>query len=78
MKGKSNGGGTQMLRPQAATKQKGKNKTQTNTKTEVNQEQKIPKKGGVKIGETQDDTKWRCKICKQLNENELDVCQTCD
>jgi len=33
MKGKSNGGGTQMLRPQAGTKQKGKSQTQTTTKT---------------------------------------------
>ena len=78
MKGKSNGGGTQLIRPQAGTKQKGKTKTQTDTKTQVKVEQKIPKKGGVRIGETYDDTTWRCRICKQLNENEFEVCQTCD
>lgn len=33
MKGKANGGGTQIVRPQVRNKQKGKNQTQNSTKS---------------------------------------------
>ena len=58
--GASNSNGTQLLRP--------KNAKKTETKTEQKKEEYVmPKKGGVKIGDSTDSDKWRCKTCKRLN-----------
>ena len=32
---------------------------------------------GVKVGEESDPNKWRCAVCKHLNEETEDVCTTC-
>ena len=64
-KAASNSNGTQLIRP--------KNQKRTETKAEEKEkekeEYKMPKKGGVKIGDSNDSDKWRCRTCKHLNPN---------
>lgn len=68
--GASNSNGTQLLRP--------KNAKKTETKTEQKKEEYVmPKKGGVKIGDSTDSDKWRCRTCKHLNPLETDECKIC-
>lgn len=33
--------------------------------------------GPIKIGQSQDPDKWRCKICSFLNEDYEDICKMC-
>ena len=32
---------------------------------------------GVQVGSSHDPNKWRCAVCKHLNENSDDICKTC-
>jgi hypothetical protein len=60
--GASNSNGTQLLRPKKGKK--------TEVKVEVEQKKEeyvMPKKGGVRIGDSNDSDKWRCRTCKHLN-----------
>lgn len=68
--GASNSNGTQLLRP--------KNGKKTETKIEQKKEEYVmPKKGGVRIGDSTDSDKWRCRTYKHLNSIETDECKIC-
>lgn len=65
----------------AAQTQKNNTKTNdknVNGKTKQETVTRMPKKGGVKIGDNTDTDKWRCRTCKHLNDIEYDECQTCE
>ena len=57
-----NRNGTQVVRPP-----KKKNQPATKTENKPSIKQKIPTKGGIKIGDYNDDDKWRCRTCKFMN-----------
>lgn len=56
-----NKNGTQMVRPI------NKKQSKTETKPKIETKQKVPIKGGIRIGEYKNNDKWRCKTCKFLN-----------
>lgn len=68
-----NKNGTQLTRaPQ--TKKNSKIRTE---KPKVETKERIPARGGVRIGEYKASDKWRCKTCKYLNDIEVEECTTC-
>jgi hypothetical protein len=71
-KAASNSNGTQLLRPKYQKK--------TEVKVEEKKEKEemaMPKKGGVRIGDSSESDKWRCKTCKRLNPLDTEDCLLC-
>ena len=66
---KTNSNGTQLIRPKVDNREN--NAVKAKKKTELKQE-RIPVRGGVKIGDNTDSDKWRCRTCKHLNGIEFD------
>ena len=65
---KTNSNGTQLVRPKVNNKQNNNFKKQS---TEVKHE-RMPVRGGIRIGDNTDKDKWRCRTCKHLNDIEYD------
>lgn len=68
-------GGSNVIYPRTKNSQKTQQQTRQKQK---NPTTKTQTKGGVRIGEYKLDDKWRCKICKYLNDIDCDICKTCD
>ena len=68
-----NRNGTQVVRAPPKKKNQPPSKVENKHSTKT----KIPTKGGVKIGDYNEDDKWRCKTCKFMNEEHEEICTTC-